>query len=418
MTKTPSRAAGSLAAKWLVAFALAALASCGGGGGSPAASGTPAVNTPSSTATGDSSQGMVIAADNVLTMVVDRGTDGSAFNTPFVNVTVCQPGTDNCKTIDHVLVDSASYGLRLAASAVPASLSLPTVTNAAGAALGECAHFASGYAWGSVRRADVRLAAERATNIPVQVVADPATAFAGIPPDCSSSGANFGVGQGANGILGVGMLNQDCGAACVTSTAPAVYFGCGASGCTSTTVPLSSQVANPVPSFAVNNNGVAMVLPAVPNGGAAALTGALIFGIGTQSNNQLGSATIYAVNRQGNFTTTYKGVSYPSSFIDSGSNAIFFSDPDIPLCSGFYCPPQPLALTAVNTSPTSVSATVDFRIESIRTLAPGAAAGHVGADIGLARSFDWGLPFFFGRTVFVAGSGALTPAGPGPYWAY
>jgi hypothetical protein len=214
------------------------------------------------------------------------------------------------------------------------------------------------------------------------------------------------------------MLNQDCGAACVGSTAPAVYFACGASGCTPTTVPLASQVANPVPSFAVNNNGVAMVLPAVPNGGAASLAGALIFGIGTQSNNQLGAATIYPVNRQGNFTTTYKGASYPSSFIDSGSNAMFFPDANIPLCSGFYCPPQPLTLTGVNTSPTGASASVDFLIESIRTLAPGAAAGHVGADIGLARSFDWGLPFFFGRTVFVAGSGAPTPAGPGPYWAY
>jgi Protein of unknown function (DUF3443) len=33
-------------------------------------------------------------------------------------------------------------------------------------------------------------------------------------------------------------------------------------------------------------------------------------------------------------------------------------------------------------------------------------------------TFDWGMPFFFGRNVFVAIDGRQTPAGPAPYWAY
>ena len=33
-------------------------------------------------------------------------------------------------------------------------------------------------------------------------------------------------------------------------------------------------------------------------------------------------------------------------------------------------------------------------------------------------SFDWGLPFFFGRRVFTAIDGQSTPAGKGPYFAY
>jgi hypothetical protein len=32
--------------------------------------------------------------------------------------------------------------------------------------------------------------------------------------------------------------------------------------------------------------------------------------------------------------------------------------------------------------------------------------------------FDWGLPFFYGRSVFVAIEGQSTPGGTGPYWAY
>ena len=56
--------------------------------------------------------------------------------------------------------------------------------------------------------------------------------------------------------------------------------------------------------------------------------GSLIFGIGTQSNNGLGSATVYDVpssgTNAGDFTTIFNGTSYPASFIDSGSNGLFF----------------------------------------------------------------------------------------------
>jgi hypothetical protein len=268
-----------------------------------------------------------------------------------------------------------------------------------------------------VRRADVRLAGERASSVPVQLGSDPASIYATVPDVCARTGPEIGVGSGANGILGVGMLARDCGGACAASTAPGIYFACAAAGCTPTTLPLVSQVANPVPLFATDNNGVALILPPVPIGGAGALSGSLVFGIDTQANNQLGSATVFQVNNQGNFTTTYKGQSFPASFIDSGSNAIFFDDPTLPVCSGFYCPATPLTLSAVNTSATGVSATVDFIVESLPSVRS-AAAAHLAADIGLTRSFDWGLPFFFGRTVFIATVGAQTSQGAGPFWAY
>src|SRR6185369_10751896 len=190
---------------------------------------------------------------------------------------------------------------------------------------------------------------------------------------------------------------------------------CASIGCSSTTLPLASQVANPVPSFAADNNGVAMVLPAVPVGGVQALSGSLIFGIGTQPNNQLGAATVFMTDNRGDFTTIYKGITFASSFLDSGSNGIFFDDPSIPLCAGFFCPPAPLSLSAVNRSSTGVSGAVDFTIESIQSIGATAVAANAGGDINLTGAFDWGLPFFFGRKVFFGISGAPTTGGTGPF---
>jgi hypothetical protein len=36
----------------------------------------------------------------------------------------------------------------------------------------------------------------------------------------------------------------------------------------------------------------------------------------------------------------------------------------------------------------------------------------------LTSSFDWGMPFFYGRTVFFAFEGRSTPSGLGPFLAY
>jgi hypothetical protein len=355
-----------------------------------------------------------VPAANELRLTVDRG-PGSGFNSPVASVTVCVPGTSDCRTIDRVLVDTGSFGLRLTASALGSALTLPAVSTAAGAAA-ECAHFADGYVWGSVRRADVQLSGEVAANLPIQVIGDPAAPYATVPTPCSNSGPDFGARLGANGILGVGLFNQDC-PACAASAAPAVYFACTGGGCPAAPMPLALQVANPVPAFAADNNGVVVALPEVPAGGVTTLAGSLFFGIGTQPNNQLGSVTVYTTDSNGNFTTIYKGASL-TSFLDTGSNAIFFNDPAIPQCLSFYCPASSLTLSAVNVSAGGVSGTVSFTVESTASLVSGVSAAHVGADAGMGRTFDWGLPFFFGRKVFVAISGASTSKGPGPYWAY
>ena len=399
----------------LAAGTLVLLAGCGGGGDGGRPTALQGVANPGI----DNAAGPLVPGANVLQITVDRGTDGNAINTPFVTVRVCQPGTATCVDIDHVVLDTGSSGLRVAASALPAGMALAPVTNAGGQAVGQCAQFASGFSWGSVRVADVRMGGEVATNLPIQVVNDTALAYSQVPASCAATGPNIGAGRGANGILGVGFFREDCGAACDLGPpgAPNFYYGCNAGGgCSPTRLALASQVSNPVMSFANNNNGVAVVLPAVPSGGAGQASGSLLLGVGTQTNNQLGTATVFAADAQGFFTTTYNGVEFRSSFLDSGSNGLFFNDPALPSCGDFYCPgTSPLPLSAVNTSATGVTAQVDFFIDDVRLIRPNAAAAHIGGTTSIPDSFDYGLPFFFGRSVFV---GFAAPNGPGPFWAY
>src|SRR5471030_3150224 len=121
---------------------------CSGTGGSASGSANLAVANPTGS-----------GGNNTATVVVDSGPSGldNSINEPFVSVTVCRPGTTVCQTIDHVLVDTGSYGLRLLGP-LNSALALPAVNTPSGAAAGECVKFADGYyTWGSVQQADVRL---------------------------------------------------------------------------------------------------------------------------------------------------------------------------------------------------------------------------------------------------------------------
>jgi hypothetical protein len=189
--------------------------------------------------------------------------------------------------------------------------------------------------------------------------------------------------------------------------------------------PLQHQVENPVARFSSDNNGVVIDLPAVGADGAATAAGSMIFGIATRLNNRLGAARVYTANNVGNFTTVFDGSSYTASFIDSGSNGLFFLNQgatDLARCHGdgrgFYCPADSLSFDAVNVGQNGASATVTFSVANAQQLFSTGNAAF--SDLGgvFPGAFDWGAPFFFGRKVFVAINGRQTPAGPGPYWAY
>jgi len=368
-------------------------------------------------------------------ITVDTGPQPQSFTTvnqAFVSVVVCPPNTTNCETIDHILVDTGSSGLRLLSSYL--AVSLPQQTDSNGNPLDECALFPDGYVWGPVALADVSIAGEKASSVPVQVMI-PDYVSPPVPNSCSSQtmGPNEGnsvAALGANGILGVGLFPQDCGANCAGQSPPDVYYSCPAAGCSQNgiSVPLAQQVPNPVTLFSLDNNGVLVYLPSVPAGGVPPVNGSIIFGIGTQSNNVLQSATVYTVPASGAsagaITTTFNGVAYPG-FLDSGSTGIFFLDStttNLATCTvqgaTWYCPTSPAALTATNQGANGNQGVVNFSIENANTLLNSGNTAFSTLGGPLPGSFRWGLAFFYGRSVFTAIENMNTPAGPGPYVAY
>ena len=366
------------------------------------------------------------SASNVQPVVVNSGPANNYANGIFTSITVCMPSTSTCQTIDSVLVDTGSYGLRLLSSAGGGelSLSLPAESGSGGSPIGECASFVSGYTWGPVTTADVTIAGEQANKVPVQVIDQ---TFASVPPACKNGGLPANVTLqtlGANGILGVGPYAQDCGNACTLTGPenPGLYYSCSSDSCQVTAEALSEQVQNPVALFAHDNNGVLIQLPAV-SAPQASLNGYMIFGIGTQSNNHIGKAEVFPIDSSGNFNTTFNGQTYPG-FVDSGSNALFFLDSSVTgltVCgdnSGFYCPASTTSLSATTFS-SSAKTTINFSVDNADDLFSNHGNFVFGTLAGPnSGMFDWGLPFFFGRNVFTAIESRNTPSGPGPYWAY
>lgn len=345
-------------------------------------------------------------------------------NIPCTQIKICQPGTNNCQTINNILVDTGSPGLRVFQSLISVSL---TQTGTKTNPIAECAEFADGTAaWGPVEFADVILGGERASNVPIQVILDPDT-NSNDPPSTnaafqSACGSSIPLdtpsNSSLNGILGVSFFPVDSGP----------YFSCVEASC-STGSPtlldsnsLAHPVQNPVTLLSVDNNGVILTFPNVAAGGAASVSGSLILGIGTQSNNILSpSADIYPAV-EGVITTSYNGSTY-SGFMDSGTNFFAIPNNSITECSssssfpGFFCPNQTLAETANNLDVNGHLVPVQFQIADANNLNMNAnvfndLGGPSTSQIGLI----FGFPFFLGRTVYVGYGSA--PGTAGPYFAY
>jgi hypothetical protein len=436
----------------LVLTLLTALGFAAGCGGNSTSSTTTTTTSPSSPTTTSSS------TSNTLALSVNGGPEGNYQNAAFASATICAPGsTSNCVTIDNLLVDTGSTGLRVLDSEVSA-LGLPAVNASNGSAAYNCVSFVDDdYFWGTVNQADVTLGGESASNVPIQVISSSDT---GVPSSCSNGGENTNSVSliGANGILGVGIEPTDCyveGVDYCSSTTNLVsgaYYTCTSStsttssACAPAAIPQASQVTNPVVLFPTDNNGVIVELPAATTS-EASLTGSLLFGIGTESNNALpSSASIFTLSCDDFFTTVFGGQTYgitnpttcagPGSFIDSGSNALYFPNAtNIPTCpanspigdlSSYYCPTSTESLSATMEGANGASNSVTFSVANAEDIFSSETAEsdnvlpQVNGTNPTGYGFDWGLPFFYGENVYNAIDGQTVPSGEpaAPWWAY
>lgn len=420
------------------------LQACGGGSGSSSSS-TSGTSTGTSTST----------PTNSVTVTVNGGisSSNSIPNMLMASVTICTPGATSCATIPNIQVDTGSTGLRIMASVLNKyGVTLPALTpSASGHSYHECLPFADGTIWGRLATADVQMASESASGIVVQVIQDSqdnaSVTGPADPAACTSQGTDeSNIAQfGANGILGVGLYVPDCGSGCAQSTSYNMYFDCTGTGtqavCNAVTMPVAQQVSNPVASFAKDNNGVILTFAQIANGGAASASGTLTFGIGTQTNNSLGNAKTLLVpdtgSTAGDFTATYKGTALTGSFFDSGSGALYFNDASLPLCasnaaSNYYCPGgasssssslTQLSVPAMGTGGQTVNVAV--QVENAQYLFGASSSTNVFNDLaapagsslipsGTTGTFDFGMPAFFGHTIFTGFENNAS----GPYFAY
>jgi len=364
--------------------------------------------------------------DNMLTVTVNGGLKTIVYpNEPCVSVTICSPGTSNCQTIDNILLDTGASGLRIFKSLL--TVSLTQATSGSGS-LTECIQYSDNSAdWGPVQLADIILGNEPAVRVPIQIID---STFSGYN-SCSLNGQYILDTSpsitGYNGILGVGLFTEDCGSDCTSVANNKMYYSCNGSSCTGTAVSLNNQVQNPVSLLPTDNNGVTLRFPVIPLGGVSSVNGDLILGIDTQSNNSSSGVTMYPADpTYGEFITVFNGKTYSDSFIDSGSNGLFLNASSMSAlkpCSSqtgtdWYCPSSTLSLSATTEGyGGSPSGTVSFNIGNASSLF--SSSNNVFIELGGPdTSFDLGLPFFLGRSVYVGIEGKTSSLGMGPYWAY
>ena len=311
-------------------------------------------------------------------------------------------------------------------AALPTGFTLPPTKLDNTHTLVECTVFGDGYSWGPVVTADFTIGGESVSAMPLQLIGD--STFLPASTDCSNQttgGEEDTVLQfGANGIIGIGVEPNDC-PECTQELGPQVYYSCtSATACTETIVSAANVVPNPISRFPVDNNGSFVILPSVPDSGSANVTGSLVFGVDTQTNNQSGTQTVVFIDpSDAQVTMVYKGSTLLNSFIDSGTNGIYFSDSSLATCPdvpSFYCPAttttEALGIdlrsgTSFNTSFDVVSA--DTALSNISAF-PG-LAGTLPASL---SGFDYGLAFFYGRRVANVIAGSTTSVGSGPYIAF
>jgi hypothetical protein len=352
---------------------------------------------------------------------------------PYISVKICAPNsTTNCQIVDHVLLDTGSTGLRIASSALlpnlqPGATGLPLVAGSNSAVtLAECETYVDSYVYGPLVNVDVYIAGESAKNTTMQVFGS--SGFV-VPPGCSSVGGtetNTVQTFGANGLMGVNLDTLDA----------ALFFDCQ-SASVGSCVPNSAYAGMPniVTKFASDNNGVVISLPAIDASGATnVVSGTLLFGVSTQTNNTpvWPTLTLITVNNTDNYNfgsfSAQIGGNWYSAYLDSGTEQIYFNDTGdaglvpcstdaVSIYAGLYCPTgaQSLSFNVTDYGSKSILGILPVSIVNPANLNSNAIAyNNLGGPISSSSTLDQeialGLATFFGHTNYFLFNGYTVPS--------
>lgn len=383
---------------------------CGGGGGGDSRSGNvdwasdPIVNLPSQ-AIPANTQPPVAAAANVLPISVGVG------NKFLVTLKVCVPGGGLCQMVDKIMLDTGSVGLRIHASALPVLREHFPKQNQMGEILAECALFGNFYTWGSITRADVRFSEREASSLPLQVYEDSAL------PKVDTTGCGKQIGSlrnpdpsivKFNGVLGIRGTRLD----------RQLYLRCQPNSNTCFTAALADDklLPNPLLTLPEDNNGYQIVMPLIPESGATRVTGALVLGLNTQTNNRFTEVSgetpkMLALDAQQRFALHIAGASY-GALIDSGTSVNVLPSLNFPSCrENFqlgYCPGSAVqqAIRLASASQPSVvfdaslpiGNALDLQVTNFPALINIASATPATVNaFGIQALL--GAPFFYGRRI-------------------
>lgn len=356
-----------------------------------------------------------VIASNSVQITAGSGYNGNGVNTPYVTVTVCQPNTTICQTLDHILLDTGSVGLKIDQSQL--QMSLPAIAqDGSGLPISVCNLYGSGYAFATANYADVYIGGEKASNIPVQVI-DDSSSQSGVPASCSNQGnvVNFS-NSGAKGIIGVNpMIN--------INNNTNIDYTCTNGSCTeiNSGIPVTYLNVNPVGYFVSgNNNGEIISLPSVNASSNSNISGTLTFGINTESNNQVPTNVSSVQGDPTDFIGRFVGFSSNTIFstmFDSGTNHFYFYSTEINQCSDLYCPNSPTAWNSqiinydLDGSAIALSSIISTQTDYYALMPNWGIVAPSGEGL-------YGLPFYFGKNVYLGFVGYTSTMGSGPTWGF
>lgn len=345
----------------------------------------------------------------------------SNLNSPCVSLNVCDSNGNNCSTINNILVDTGSYGLRvfgnLLSNQTKNALNPILVNNNP---VGECVSYGDGSQnWGGINLGIVKFTDSiQTSSIPIQIID---SSFMTAPSNCwnrTTSANNFGY----NGVLGVGLYQYDGGS----------YYSCSQNGCTSIlNYKQTNEVMNPIYALPNSNNGLTLSFNNISSSGTNSLTGTLLFGVGTNESNTMNPSNVYSANLSSlgipMFSSLYNNNNY-FSFLDSGTNTLGIVNSGITLCnnpySDFLCPTSNMNLTIQNENSSGQLISTNINIANMNNLinSGNSVFNNIGSE--LPNSFngvqviDYGLPFFIGKNVQLIYDGKTSNIGNGPAWAW